>query len=211
MKTLLSSIFSFFLTVSIAGAQNQQASIGVTPQWLQFTSGLPDEGGRFMQFRRYALVLNPSSDGSPTFTDIRNIMTFYCAIDPNDVSYLLIFAPREIDVPFFFGGDYFLYRETNFAFGDGALVTGFGEVQQNQLFFDVEFNNRAFFNGIRSDETIFLYFNSNHRLVMRFIDEGFDVFGYAGFTELVEESIRGSQGDIEIRRVSSAELLDACR
>lgn len=201
----------FVLIVGKAAAQPQEAVIGITPQWFQFEANSPEDGGQYVEFRRYAFVINPSVDGTPTFTDLRNIMTFYCAISPNQASYLLILTPREINVPTLFGNQYFADKDTLFAFGDSGLVLGSGEVQKNQLFFDIEFRNRYFFEGIRSDETIYLYFDDFHRLVMRPMDEEFAVLGYSSFAELVEGSIRGSIGDVEIRRVSSGELLDACR
>lgn len=211
MNRLIAALLVWTLLVNSATSQNQEAVVAVTPDWFQFVAGLPDEGGEYLQFRRYAFVVNSAVDGSNTFTDLRNIMTFFCALDPNQISYLLIFVPREIDVPFFLGGQYFSYKDILFAFGEGGLVLGSGEVQQNQLFFDVEFRNRDFFAGIRADEVIYLHFDDTHRLVMRLVDEELPGAGYSGLSDMVEGSIRGSLGEVDIRRASSAELVDACR
>ncbi|MEJ6395192.1 hypothetical protein V8J82_18165 [Gymnodinialimonas sp. 2305UL16-5] len=211
VKKTIFSVLCIFCLVDVAPAQTHEVSIGITPEWLQFaTDGRGDPPG-FMPFRRYALVINQSVSGQPVLTDLRNIMTFYCAIDLEQASYVQVFVPREIDVPSFSGGQYHPYRDILFEFGDGGLVLGSGEVQENSLFFDVEFRNRDFFAGMASDQSIIVYFSDFHRLVMVPVNEELPAFGYEGFTDLAEGSIRGSIGDAEIRRASTEELVEGCR
>lgn len=215
MRRLISVVLVLLASSSSLTAQQREIAIGITPDWFRFEDQDLGSLSGYVQFRRYAIVLNQNIDGLPTLSDLRNIMTFYCSIDPNVVSYVLIFVPREIDLSYFYGGQYHESREILVAFNEVGLVPAVGEVQDNQIFLDVNFWNREFFAALKDDLTTFLYLDERHRLIFRVItnelDSASSSIGYETFGDLVEGSIRGGIAGGTVSRASTADILDACR